>query len=194
MNSRSDPDPFWFSYAPLPAFRKRSCSLCLRFTIVLLSLVFSATIILGEVLVCTCLLIYKDWPYRLLHNEGASTQSSTTSSQATASLSMSSNPPLPPAVQKIFDRVGGAAGWVALGSLGLTICVVLWDWIQARSIVESDRIPQAFLNSAAFRLWSIKSYAHFCLLSKINWGENTRQRLMTMVYFGMQGTMPKRDT
>lgn len=192
MNSRSDPDPFWFSYAPLLAFRKRSCSLCIQFIFVLLSLLFSMTMLLGEILVCASLLIYRDWPHHLLRHDwvlSSSTSPSSSSSTATAtSPSTSPYQSLPSMVQSIFDRVGGAAGWVALGSLGLTLCVMLWDWIQARSIVESDSISKAFLNSAAFRLWSIKSYAHFCLLSKINWGDNARQRLMTIVYFGMQGT------
>jgi hypothetical protein len=188
MNSRSNPDPFWFSYAPLLAFRKRSCSLYIQFIFVLLSLVFSVTMLLGEILVCSSLLIYRDWPHHLLRRD--LTSSTSPSPPLSATGASSSNSPyqsLPSMVQSIFDRVGGAAGWVVLGSLGLTLCVMLWDWIQARSIVESDSIPQAFLNSAAFRLWSIKSYAHFCLLSKINWGDNARQRLMTIVYFGMQG-------
>ncbi|KAF9092449.1 hypothetical protein BGX23_004323, partial [Mortierella sp. AD031] len=93
---------------------------------------------------------------------------------------------LPPVVADVLQRLGGAAGWVVIGSTGLSVCVILWDWIQARSIVQSESIPRAFLNSSAFRLWGIKSYSHFCLLSKIRWGQNIRQRFVMMVYFGLQ--------
>ncbi|KAF9932035.1 hypothetical protein FBU30_009099 [Linnemannia zychae] len=64
---------------------------------------------------------------------------------------------------------------------------MLWDWTQARSIVQSENIPRAFLSTPAFRLWSIKSYTHFCLLSKIRWGRTLRQRFVMMVYFALQG-------
>ncbi|KAF9359687.1 hypothetical protein BGX34_008208 [Mortierella sp. NVP85] len=65
----------------------------------------------------------------------------------------------------------------------------MWNWIQARAIVESDSIPRAFLDATAYRLWSIKSYAHFCLLARISWGRGFRQWIVTAVYFGLQGFM-----
>jgi hypothetical protein len=87
----------------------------------------------------------------------------------------------------VLERLGAAAGWVVIGSTGLTLCVILWDWTKARSIVQSESIPQAFLSTPAFELWSLKSYAHFCFLAKIRWGRTLRQRFVMMVYFGLQG-------
>ncbi|KAF9542323.1 hypothetical protein EC957_002129 [Mortierella hygrophila] len=87
----------------------------------------------------------------------------------------------------MLQRLGAAACWVVIGSTGLTLCVMIWDWAKARSIVQSESIPRAFLSTPAFQLWGIKSYTHFCLLSKIQWGRTIRQRFVMMIYFGLQG-------
>ncbi|KAG0378560.1 hypothetical protein BGX24_003490 [Mortierella sp. AD032] len=64
---------------------------------------------------------------------------------------------------------------------------MLWDWTKARTIVQSESIPRAFLSTPAFQLWGLKSYTHFCFLSKIRWGRTLAQQFVTMVYFGLQG-------
>ncbi|KAG0277164.1 hypothetical protein BGZ95_006390 [Linnemannia exigua] len=64
---------------------------------------------------------------------------------------------------------------------------MLWDWTKARTIVQSESIPRAFLSTPAFQLWGLKSYTHFCFLSKIRWGRTLAQRFVTMIYFGLQG-------
>ncbi|KAF8942181.1 hypothetical protein BGZ47_006751 [Haplosporangium gracile] len=152
----------------------------------LLGLGCSVVLMLAEIFVGVTLLLTKDWALRvmqtgLLHinNLLPPEQQQQQQPQSTSSL--------PPTVADMLQRLGAAAYWVVIGSTGLTLCVMLWDWTKARSIVQSESIPQAFLSTPAFRFWGIKSYTHFCLLSKIRWGRTIRQRFVMMVYFGLQG-------
>lgn len=178
MNRHSDPDQHWFSFVHLADFRKRTFPLCTRYAFMLTTMVFSLLLLLGEIYISVALLLYKNWVPGVL--QAGLIKSATTSTPApTTSTS--------PIVKDILGRVGSSAGWIVVGSTGLSVCILIWDWIHAQSIVESDSIPRAFLNSTAFRLWSIKSYSHFCLLSRIQWGRGLRQRAIMAVYFGLQG-------
>jgi hypothetical protein len=154
---------------------------------------------LAEIFVGVTLLLTKDWALRviqagLLHTNNPSLQTqqqSPTSSSTPQPQQQQQQPPkstsLSPVVADVLERFGVAACWVVIGSTGLTLCVMLWDWTKARSIVQSESIPRAFLSTPAFHLWGIKSYTHFCLLSKIRWGRTIRQRFVMMIYFGLQG-------
>ncbi|KAF9910257.1 hypothetical protein EC991_006986 [Linnemannia zychae] len=163
-----------------------------------LCVVFSAVLLLAEIFVGVTLLLTKDWALRaiqtgILHNAIDYQQpqqqpgSTTTSTSSLVLATPPSSNSLPSIIVNILERLGAAAGWVVVGSTGLTLCVKLWDWTEARSIVQSESIPRAFLSTPAFELWGFKSYAHFCLLAKIRWGRTLRQRLVMMVYFGLQG-------
>ncbi|KAF9361653.1 hypothetical protein BGX26_000605 [Mortierella sp. AD094] len=144
----------------------------------------SALLLLAEVFVGVSLLLNKTWTLHVLQR--SLSPSLDTNPSLSSPPSSSPSPPSP--ISAItFEKIGGVAGWIVLGSVGLNILVVLWDWMLARSVVESDSIPKAFLSTTAFQLWSIKSYAHFCLLTKIKWGHNMRQRMVMAVYFGLQG-------
>ncbi|KAF9307398.1 hypothetical protein BGZ74_003873 [Mortierella antarctica] len=178
MNRHSDPDQHWFSFVHLADFRKRTFPLCTRYAFMLTTMVFSLLLLLGEIYISVTLFLYKSWVPGVFQ---VGLIESTTPSTAPITTSIS------PIVKDMLGRVGSSAGWIVVGSIGLSVCVLIWDWVHARSIVESDSIPRAFLNSTAFRLWSIKSYSHFCLLSRIQWGRGLRQRAVMAVYFGLQG-------
>ena len=177
MNLHPDPDPHWFSYVSLPHFKHRSCTLRSRYILLLFGVGWSIAWLEAEMLVGICLLLNKDWALRVIQT--GFTDSSTSSIASSLS----------PTVLQVIEKVGGVAGWVVLGSTGLNMCVVMWNWIQALAIVASDSIPRAFLDATAYRLWSIKSYAHFCLLARISWGRGFRQWIVMAVYFGLQGTV-----
>lgn len=168
--------PHWFSYVSLPHFKRRSCSLRSRYILLLLGIVSSIAWLEAEIFVGICLLLNKDWALQVIRR-----------GLIDGSASPPISPSLSPTVLQVIERISNEVGWIVIGSTGLSICVMLWEWIQARAIVESDSIPQAYLNEAAFRLWSIKSYAHYCLLAKINWGRSFRQWIVMAVYFGVQG-------
>ncbi|KAI9234475.1 MAG: hypothetical protein BYD32DRAFT_464370 [Podila humilis] len=178
MNRHSDPDQHWFSFVHLADFHKRTFPLYTRYAFMLTTIVFSLLLLLGEIYISVALLLYKNWVPGVFH---VGLIESTTPSTTPTAKSTS------PVIIDMLDRVGSSAGWIVVGSTGLSVCILIWDWVQARSIVESDSIPRAFLNSTAFRLWSIKSYSHFCLLSQIQWGRGLRQRVVMAVYFGLQG-------
>ncbi|KAF9986438.1 hypothetical protein BGZ65_007570 [Modicella reniformis] len=177
-------DPHWFSFVHLSHFKRRSCTLRSRYILLLFSIGLSVVWMLAEIAVGINLILNKDWTLRVLQRGLINnTNNSSGSTSPSNSISLSS-----PAIRGI-ESVGSVAGWVVLGSTALSICAMLWDWIQARAIVESDSIPRAFLNTTAFRLWSVKSYAHYCLLANIDWGRGMRQWIVTAVYFGLQGFM-----
>lgn len=200
MNRMADSDPYWFSNVHLPAFKRRSCSLCLRYVCMLLSLGCSVVLMLAEIFVGVTLLLTKDWALRVIQTGLVHTNTPLQTQQQQPPASSTAIPPqqqqqqpqsnssLPLIVTDVLQRLGAAACWVVIGSTGLTLCVMLWDWTKARSIVQSESIPRAFLSTPAFQLWGIKSYTHFCLLSKIRWGRTIRQRFVMMIYFGLQGT------
>ncbi|KAH7058184.1 hypothetical protein BKA57DRAFT_144211 [Linnemannia elongata] len=198
MNRMADSDPYWFSNVHLPAFKRRSCSLCLRYACMLLGLGCSVVLMLAEIFVGVTLLLTKDWALRIIQTGLVHTNTPLQTQQQPSTLTTTTLSPqqqqqlqptssLPPIVADMLQRLGAAACWVVIGSTGLTLCVMLWDWTKARSIVQSESIPRAFLSTPAFRLWGIKSYTHFCLLSKIQWGRTIRQRFVMMIYFGLQG-------
>lgn len=199
MNRMADSDAYWFSNVHLPAFKRRSCSLCLRYACMLLGLGCSVVLMLAEIFVGVTLLLTKDWALRVIQTGLLHTNNSPLQTQQQPPTSSSTPRPqqqpqqmqsasLPPVVADVLERLGAAACWVVIGSTGLTLCVMLWDWTKARSIVRSESIPRAFLSAPAFHLWGIKSYTHFCLLSKVRWGRTIRQRFVMMIYFGLQGT------
>ncbi|KAF9428877.1 hypothetical protein BGZ94_000656, partial [Podila epigama] len=162
---------------------------------------FSLLLLLAEIYVTVTLLLYKGWAPKLfqvgiidLHNNNSNNANVNANSPhatpASSSLLFSNNTAnISPAFKDMLDRIASSAGWIVLGSTGLSVCVLIWDWIQARVIVASDSIPRAFLNSTAFHLWSLRSYSHFCLLANIHWGSGWRQRVVTAIYFGLQGSL-----
>ncbi|KAF9156282.1 hypothetical protein BG015_006326 [Linnemannia schmuckeri] len=152
----------------------------------LLGLGCSVVLMLAEIFVGVTLLLTKDWALRVMQTGLLHTNNPLPPEQQQQQQPQSTSS-LPPTVADMLQRLGAAACWIVIGSTGLTLCVMLWDWTKARSIVQSESIPQAFLNTPAFRLWGIKSYTHFCLLSKIRWGRTIRQRFVMMIYFGLQG-------
>jgi len=159
----------------------------------LLYLGLTVVLVLAEIFVGVTLLLCKDWALRviqtgIIHTDDPA-QATTPAMLTTSAPVQTPHSALHPVVADALERLGGAAGWVVIGSTGLSLCVMLWDWTHARSIVQSQSIPRAFLSVSAFQLWGVKSYTHFCFLSKIRWGRNLRQRFVTMVYFGLQGTI-----
>lgn len=178
MNRHTDPNQHWFSSVHLADFHKRTFPLYTRYAFMLVTMVFSLLLLLGEIYICVALLLYKNWVPGVF--QVGLIESNTPSTTPTATSTS-------PVVTDMLHRVGSSAGWIVVGSTGLSVCVLIWDWVQAWSLVESDSIPGAFLNSTAFQLWSIKSYSHFCLLSRIQWGRGLRQRAAMAVYFGLQG-------
>ncbi|KAG9070519.1 hypothetical protein KI688_008057 [Linnemannia hyalina] len=158
----------------------------------LLGLGCSVVLMLAEIFVGVTLLLTKDWALRVIQTGLVHTNTPLPTQQQQPPTSSTTTPPqltssLPPIVADMLQRLGAAACWVVIGSTGLTLCVMIWDWAKARSIVQSESIPRAFLSTPAFQLWGIKSYTHFCLLSKIQWGRTIRQRFVMMIYFGLQG-------
>ncbi|KAF9163000.1 hypothetical protein DFQ26_003061, partial [Actinomortierella ambigua] len=185
-------DQYWFSFIHIDDFRERSWTMYLRYCWMYMSLVGSSVLLAAEVFVGVCLVVLQDWAHTVLgagltseeniralyNNNGTTTNNSTNNSNL--------SPPSSLSPSSAANAIAQAVAWIILGSLVLSIGVSIWDWFQASAIQASDSIPEAYLHHGASQLWSARSYSHFCLLTKIDWGKSLRQRFVLMTYFALQ--------
>ena len=70
--------------------------------------------------------------------------------------------------------------WVFAACIVLSFILLAWDMKKAAAIIQSRDISYAFTSMIAYRYYAIKSYAHFCLFSKIH---NSKKQIDEIAFF-----------
>ncbi|RKP10108.1 hypothetical protein THASP1DRAFT_8937, partial [Thamnocephalis sphaerospora] len=77
--------------------------------------------------------------------------------------------------------------WVFFASIIFSFLLILWELRKTARIVKSRDIAYAYTCNGAYRFYSIRSYAHFCLFAQINNSRRKTDRIAFFVYFTLKG-------
>ncbi|BFZ53891.1 Potassium transporter [Savitreella phatthalungensis] len=77
--------------------------------------------------------------------------------------------------------------WIFVGSIGLSVVLIAWDWIKAIRIMRSRNISFAFTNLIANRCYAARGYDYYCLWHKLSDSQHRQDVLSFWVYFSFIG-------
>lgn len=77
--------------------------------------------------------------------------------------------------------------WIFVGSIGLSVVLICWDWLMAIRIIRSRNISFAFTNLIANRWYAVKGYNYYCLWHKLSDSQHRQDTVSFWVYFSFIG-------
>jgi hypothetical protein len=80
-----------------------------------------------------------------------------------------------------------ALKWAYLGSIFISLVLLLFEIRKGRKITQSGYISTAFTNTIAYRQYAIASFAHFSLFERIEMYKKPIDRVAFFVFFSLKG-------
>jgi hypothetical protein len=97
------------------------------------------------------------------------------------------NPGLDSIRQSKYSFVVETLKWLYLGSIFMSLILLLFESLKARRITKSGYISNAYTNTISYRHYAIASFSYFSFFERIEMYKKPIDRVAFFVFFALKG-------